>query len=79
MSDPVIISIVTGSQAIVLAIITYLQNKNHRENLVATEVVRKDVNSKMTEMNRVIAEAALAKGKLEGRAEQKKENESGRV
>lgn len=66
MSDSVIIALfgtfLGGFQAYML----YLTNKNHRKTTNDIEIVRNDVNSKMTQLLKVTGESEKAKGKLEG-------------
>jgi sensor domain CHASE-containing protein len=85
MSDPTLIifaTIVVGAiQVISLAAIKAWTDKNHQASEQAKRqiseelaVVHRDVNGKMDKMQEVIKTAAFAEGKLQGRAEEKSEN-----
>ncbi len=78
MSDATIVVIVSSINSLLLAILAAMvkvwsdrQNSNHVETKQAIEVVRNDVNGKMEKMQEVIKTAAIAEGRLEGRAEEK--------
>ena len=66
MSDTaaILIAVVAIIPSSLAAILSFLNGRK-------IEVVRNDVNSKMTEMQRVIGEAERAKGVLEGIEKQK--------
>lgn len=75
MSDPVQIALIAAGVSLFPAVLTFLnglrQRENHLESMAKIEVVRQDVNGKMEKMQEVIAVAAKAEGKLEGKAEEK--------
>lgn len=81
MSDPVIVTIIGGVQAVALALIAAWLKRSGDENHTAVqksiEVVRQDVNGKMEKMQDVIAKASKAEGKLEGLAEAQQRKEEG--
>ena len=73
MSDPAIIFVAGGIQTVLLAIVAALLkiwgDRNHAATQGAIEVVRNDVNGKMEKMQEVIKTAAIAEGRLQGKAE----------
>jgi len=84
MSEPTLVIIAAGVQAVLLAIIAAFlkvwQDRHHAESIAVAksvqekiEVVHNDVNGKMAELLRVTGEAERAKGTLEGKAAAKAE------
>ncbi len=77
MSDPSVLIIVGAVQTVALAVVAAAVkiwgDKNHAATQASIEVVRQDVNGKMEKMQEVIKNAALAEGKLAGKAEGREE------
>jgi hypothetical protein len=82
MSDPVSIAIIVSIQTVCCAAIAawlkhgqdaigQRQDDHHRETTAGIEVVRQDVNGKMSQLLKIQGDARQAVGNLEGHAEEK--------
>ncbi len=71
MSDQVEIAGIGLLVVFVQGIFALLNQRNHRQTQASVETVRQDVNGKMEKMQEVIKTAAIAEGKLAGKAEEK--------
>jgi hypothetical protein len=71
-SQTVWITLIAGCVQVVLALIARAdRNTKHNDTTAKIEVVRNDVNGKMSELLRVSGDARQAVGNLAGRAEEK--------